>query len=82
MPPKIASVASQSKVDFIVSYQEHIFMTSQPEVSMCYIFLRKIISHVEQEEKENEVELVENMLVRKCASKPQKPDDCWHESGW
>lgn len=57
-------------------------MSSQPEVFKCYMILRKIICRVEQEGKGHEGELVDDELVRKCASKPQMPDDCWHKSDW
>lgn len=57
-------------------------MSSQPEVSKCYMILRKIICRVEQEGKGHEGELVDDELVRKCVSKPQMPDDCWHKSDW
>lgn len=57
-------------------------MTSQPEVSKGYTLLGKIIGHVEQEGEEHKAELVEDELVRKCASKAQKPGDCWHWSDW
>lgn len=53
-------------------------MTSQPEVSKCYTLLVKIIRHVEQKGKEREGELVDDEHVRKCASKAQRPEDCWH----
>lgn len=79
MPIVIALVLN---VEDLHTWQEHIFMKSQPEVSMCYTLLGKIITHVEQEETKNEMELAEDILVRKCVSKPQNPDDCCHKPGW